>query len=473
MNAPAAISRVGWGIDRTLRIQARSHAVPILQLFALAVMVIPADTVIKPIGAQGYPAALIGTFALAAFAAATLLGLHDAVRHRHPIRAALCVLWFSVLASYVLIDRAAMTNEELLAADRLLMQLVVVTGVTLVAAECLHSMHDIRRVLRALTWGGAFCGVVAALQFWVRFDVTPYLRELPGFTVNSDNATIVARGSLNRAAGTSLTQIELGVVAGMLLPLAIYLAIYDTERTTGRRWAPVLLIWLAVITSVSRSGIISVGVAAAVLIVLLPTRQRLIALCLAPLGIAGVFMSAPGVIGTLTRFFLAGTSDDSVKARVMDYPVVERLVDAAPWFGHGGWTYMPENTIYILDNQWLKTAVEFGLVGVLALGVYLVLPLISALVARRHSDDPELRMLCAALAGAALAAALCSLTFDSLSYPMFWNVYALVIGLIGACWRLVAAGRTPPPPGSPRGWSATKLRASEPSTTQTVLSKGG
>jgi hypothetical protein len=45
-------------------------------------------------------------------------------------------------------------------------------------------------------------------------------------------------------------------------------------------------------------------------------------------------------------------------------------------------------------------------------------------------------LLCAALAGATLAAGVCSLTFDSLSFPMFSNVYALVIGLIGACWRI-------------------------------------
>jgi hypothetical protein len=35
----------------------------------------------------------------------------------------------------------------------------------------------------------------------------------------------------------------------------------------------------------------------------------------------------------------------------------------------------------------------------------------------------------------------CSLTFDSMSFPMFVNVYALVIGLVGACWRLAAAER--------------------------------
>ena len=79
--------------------------------------------------------------------------------------------------------------------------------------------------------------------------------------------------------------------------------------------------------------------------------------------------------------------------------------------------------------------------GVIALAAYFLVPVIVALVARRRSGDPELRLLCAALAGAALAAALCSLTFDSLSFPMFANVHALVIGLVGAGWRLAVPGR--------------------------------
>ena len=122
---------------------------------------------------------------------------------------------------------------EVLAADRQLMQLAVITGVALVAAEGLSSLGDVRRVLRVLIWGGAFCGVVAALQFWASIDITPYLRDLPGFAINSDNPAIVSRAALNRVTGTSINTIELGVVAGMLVPLAIYLAIYDTDRAPG------------------------------------------------------------------------------------------------------------------------------------------------------------------------------------------------------------------------------------------------
>jgi O-Antigen ligase len=461
-------------LDRAPHVPARSHAVPMLQLFALTVMIIPSDIVIRAIGAEGYAAALIGMFAFAAFMAATLLGLHAPLRHRHPIRGVLCLLWMTALASYVLMDRSALTMTELASADRLMMQLAVITGVALVAAECLTSLLDVRRVLRALTWGGAFCGVVAALQYWASLDITPYLRELPGFSDNLDNPAIVARAALDRVQGTSITAIELGVVAGMLLPLAIYLAMYDNDRTARSRWAPVALIGLAIPTSVSRSAVISVALALAVLVVLMPTRQRLVALCAAPLAVAGVFMSAPGVVGTLMGFFRAGTSDESVMARLYDYPEVERLLHQAPWFGHGGGTYLPENSMYILDNQYLKTAIELGLIGVVVLAAYFLVPMIVALVARRRSSDPELRLLCAALAGAALAAAACSLTFDSLSFPMFSNVYALVIGLIGACWRLAAAGRASATPRAPwRPIANFPGGSGPPATTRTALPAGG
>jgi len=213
----------------------RSRAIVLLQVFAVILFVIPSDTVIKPIGAGGYAAGLVGLFAFAAYLSVSLLGLHNPLARRHPIRAVLCLLWLSVLASYVVMDRNAMTVAELASADRLLMQLAVITGVALIAAEFVRSLHDVRRVLRVICWGGAFCGVVAALQFWVSLDIAPYLRDLPGFSLNASDVGIETRGGLNRVAGTSIYPIELGVVAGMLLPLAIYMAIYDTERSPRRR----------------------------------------------------------------------------------------------------------------------------------------------------------------------------------------------------------------------------------------------
>ena len=91
-------------------------------------------------------------------------------------------------------DRNELTVPELAGADRLLMQLAVITGVALIAADFLGSLSDVRRVLRVLCWGGAFCGVVAALQFWISLDLSVYLRELPGFSLNVDDVGIVSPG---------------------------------------------------------------------------------------------------------------------------------------------------------------------------------------------------------------------------------------------------------------------------------------
>jgi O-antigen ligase len=184
-------------------------------------------------------------------------------------------------------------------------------------------------------------------------------------------------------------------------------------------------------------------------------------------------MSAHGLIGTLTAFFVAGGSDDSVQARTNDYPMAEALVHQQPWFGRGPGTWLPENPLDIFDNEYLKTAVELGLVGVVALLALFLLPMIGALTARQRSADPELRLLCAALVGATLAAMACSAMFDSLSFPMFAGVLALVIGLIGAAFRMAEQERSSTgtrPAGPSRAYPAGRKPAS---ITQRIQSAGG
>jgi O-Antigen ligase len=423
------------------RIASRSYAVPLLQVFAVTVMVFPSNAVIKAIGADGYVAALVAYCIFLTYITATLFGFHNPLDHRSPVRISVCTLWIVSLTSYVLMNRAMLNPTELASADRWLMQLAGISGVILVAAECLRSVEDIHRVLRALTWGGAFCGVVAALQFKLHLDITPYLRQLPGFSLNqteASNVVIGSRGGLNRVPGTAIDPIELGVAAGMLLPLAVYMGIYDVERTKAQRWIPVICIAAAIPASVSRSAFLAAGIGLGVLVISLPAAERLAGLVGILLGVAAIFLTAHGLIGTLKAFFLAGTSDPSVAHRVNNYPFVEQLVRHAPWFGQGGGTYIAPDTVHILDDQYLTTAIELGLLGVAALIFFSLWPALAALTARRKTADPGLRALCAALAGAQLVAIACSATFDSLSFPMFVNVQAMSIGLIGAVWLLVS-----------------------------------
>ena len=114
-----------------------------LQVFAMAVMVFPSDTVIKAIGAAGYPASLIGVFVFGVFFVSVLLGFHDPARHWHPIRGVLCVIWVAVLASYIFMDRGRLTGIQIASADRMLIRFAVITGIALVAAEWLRSLDDV------------------------------------------------------------------------------------------------------------------------------------------------------------------------------------------------------------------------------------------------------------------------------------------------------------------------------------------
>lgn len=417
----------------------RSHSILILQIFGITLMVIPATAVLRPIGAVGYPAALVGMFAFAVWIASTVLGHHDAQNRRHPVRRAFSAFWLVTLVSYVMM-RPDLSSKQLLSADRWLMQLAAMTGIALVAAECLDSKADIRRVLRALTWAAAFCGVVAAMQYWANTDISHYFK-LPGFTVNTLSYVISSRGGVSRVTGTAGDAIELGVSAAMLLPLAIYMAIHDTERSVRARWLPVPLIALAIPVSVSRSAIIALAITLGFLIVLMPVRQRMVAFAGVPIALAGLFMTAHGLIGTLVAYFGLGGQDSSISHRTNNYPYVEHVVRQAPLFGHGGGTYIDDtanivSATHVLDNQFLKTAIELGLIGVVALAALFLVPMIAALAARKRSADPDLRLLCSTVAGGALAAGVCSFFFDSFSFPMFYNVFALIAGLAGASWRL-------------------------------------
>ena len=148
-------------------------------------------------------------------------------------------------------------------------------------------------------------------------------------------------------AGTAIHPIELGVASAMLLPLAIWLAIYDTEQGMRRRVIPVLAILLSVMVSVSRSAILGVVVGMVVLIVLMPLRQRLPTLAAVPAAIGGAFMTAHGLIGTLVTFFGLGSKDSSITHRTNTYTYVEAVVRHKPILGTGGGTYFPGRNAHL------------------------------------------------------------------------------------------------------------------------------
>jgi O-antigen ligase len=243
--------------------------------------------------------------------------------------------------------------------------------------------------------------------------------------------------------GTALHPIELGVVAGMMLPIAIAVAMHDRTRSPLSRWLPVALIGLAVPASVSRAAVLATLLGTVLLVVSMPARARVTALVLFPVGAFLAVLVRPGYVTTLASFVGAGSDDSSVAARLVDYPMVQRMVAENPWFGTGGGTFMFHNTFEILDNQYLKSAIELGVVGMIGLLAWFLGPIFIGAAARRRATDPVLRALAGALTAAAAAGAVSSATFDSLSFNQFAGLHALVVGCIGAAWVLSRRGDGP------------------------------
>ncbi len=104
----------------------------------------------------------------------------------------------------------------------------------------------------------------------------------------------------------------------------------------------------------------------------------------------------------------------------------------------GPGSYLPSNALNILDNQYLNSLVSLGVVGLVAILLYLCLPAVTTMYAARVTASRELRSLGGALAAGLAVASVCSLTFDSLSFPVFALVYPMLVGLGGAVWSMVA-----------------------------------
>jgi len=418
--------------------EAAGSAVLILQVFVILLFVVPSNTTIATIGAVGFPAGLVGMLAAGLYLAWTLCGFHRSSDHRYPTKVVLITLWLTSLASYVSSQFRERSVLEVSGADRWLLMLISITGVALLAAEGLRDREALMRVLRTTVWAGSFCALVAVLQFWLSFDFSPLIgQSLPGFTYDSDIGGIQMRGAFNRVPGTTLHPIELGAGAAMLLPLAIAVAALDKHRPAWVRGIPILLLGLCLPMSVSRSAVVAFAVMLVFLLAQVGLNLRLALLAVTPLAVVAIFVGVPGFMTTIGNFFLGAGTDPSVTTRTDDYGVVVEMVLRRPLLGAGGGTYLPDDPLLILDNTYLKWVVEFGVVGLLVLVVFvMVLPVMAAVTIRRRAQDAHYTLIAAALSASLAAAAVTPLTFDALAFPTVTFLQFLLIGLVGAVWRL-------------------------------------
>ncbi len=359
----------------------------------------------------------------------------------------LVLYWLSFFVSYALMNRQGMPPDQVANSDRLLITMVGFTGLALMAAEGLRTMSDVLRVVRTLVAGISVMCVVAILQSRAGLDLSTWPEKIPILTTSAEFSGVYARSGFNRPAGTALHPIEFGVVVGVGLALALHVLLYDRVWTARWRWATFGLIALGIPLSISRSALLVAVIVLIMFFVGAPTHLRV--KLWAGLGcfLAVIFVTVPGLLGTLKGFVFAGESDSSISTRTDDYGAVSSYLRHSPWLGRGPGSFLP--SIRVLDNQYLLTLIESGIVGFLCLLAVLSLPAWLGRGGRRRSDGEAHRNLGQVLAGTGVGVTAAAATYDAFSFPTFTAVVAIVIGISGAYWRLSREGDVLPsaPPG--------------------------
>lgn len=424
-------------------------------LYAVLLLLIPSQLIFRPLGAPGTPANLLGVCALIWWGAATVGGINP-VRRFTPTRITVGLFSTAVLASYAsgmlqgwyappdvrqetdefwtLVPPTVVETTEAMmtAADRGLLSCAAWMGIVLLASEGLRSWRDLELVVEWMVWLGAGVASIGILQFVTGLNIAAFF-VVPGLSANAEFGAVAARSVLNRVSATAVHPIEYGVVLAGLLPLAMHVMI----RRWGRPLAmvPTVLIFVGCFMSVSRSAVLVVLVAVVVLLVGWPARWRINALLVMPVAVVGLRLVVPGLVGTLVSLFKNVFNDPSITGRTSDYGVVLGVMDDSPWFGRGLFTFVPRY-YRIVDNQYLMFVVELGLVGLLAVAVFLVAAFVQAQAAHHRAREAASRDVSLALSASVAGVLVSLLTFDALGFPMAAGLMMLLVGLAGASWRL-------------------------------------
>jgi polysaccharide biosynthesis protein PslJ len=418
----------------------------------VALLIIPARLVVGPLGGAGSPAQMLGV-AMAVWWFLSRVASFGSREPFNPVaRAALLVL-ASVGASYVAANIRWTTALEASAAQRGVISAVALCGMALFAAEKIGRRADLDSLIRQFVLIVAGLGVFGLVQFVTRERFIEYI-SIPGLTANSDISSLEARGPFLRPAATLVHPIEYGAVLTMALPLALHLALHGGERGRIHRWWPTVSIALAIPMALTRSAILSAAVALVILLPTWPRTWRRRAYAVLVVGTLSLNVLVPGLVGTLRGMFSTIVDDPSANSRTDSYSAAFEFISRAPVFGRGFRTFMPDYRI--LDNQYLLSAIETGLVGLATLIVLIATAIGCAVLARRRTSDASTRDLAIALAAAMASAASGIALFDQFSFMAAAGCLFVLAGFCGALYRF--APPRPEPGGRADVVAATGAR---------------
>ena len=408
----------------------------LLTTYLVLLLGFPAALIIGPLGGAGTPATLLGIGALLLWCAYHLHRRESWTEHRQPVRTAGLLFLLVMLLVYAHAMTRPIAAEEISTADGAMLRVLGLVGILVVANDGAASYSTFHVVLRRLALGGGALGTLALVQFLTGQLLVDRI-SLPGLVWNSQLNSL-GRNGFYRVTATATHSIELGVVIAMILPVVVTLVLHTTGR---RRWgymAVAVVMALALFLTISRSALMSAAVAVAFMFPVWSRPVRRTVLASGLVMVTLVYLSVPGLLGTIEQLFVGIDSDPSALSRSNAYSIAFEFVGRSPLLGRGLATFLPP--YIILDNEYLLILIEGGVLGLLALVGLLVT---GVLVARRSRllAMTELDRHAMQAVGASVAAGACgALFFDGFSFPIVVGVLFLDLGLCGAGWELARRG---------------------------------
>jgi polysaccharide biosynthesis protein PslJ len=418
--------------DRTALFPA-VDAVTALTVFLALQLGIPSSLRIPALGGIGYPAALWALCIGLWWSSARLrMGLFSASRN-NPVKLASFALFAIVILSYAWAMHRPLPPVESTQADIAVARILVALSLVLIASDGIANWERFLTLLRRTSLAGGLLGALGLIQFVTNRSWTEWI-SIPGFSRSDDYSLIVARGGFTRAAGTALHPLEYGMALSVVFPIAVTLAIYDKERPAVVRWSPACIVLLALFLSGSRSGYIGliIGIAALAVGWSGAIRLRIFAVLLGVTVL--IFVTVPGMIGTIRGLFLFLDTDPSAQSRSDSYDLVWEFFTRSPLVGRGLGTLLP--TYRILDNQILLILVELGLIGMVAFSALIACAVFGPWKARRRLPVGLSKQLGLAIPAGVLAGASFMLFFDAFAFPIAFGMWFLIVGLSGAYWNV-------------------------------------
>ncbi|MGH8888752.1 MAG: O-antigen ligase family protein [Acidothermaceae bacterium] len=436
------------GVDPTPRRSWTPDAAAMLSLLCGLLFLLPARLVVPGLGAAGRPANILGVALFALWCLGRLVpGLTS--RRPQPLHWILGAFVGFMMLSWWLAYARGVQPAEGRSAGRYVIELVSLVGMALTAADGLFTRRRLDTVLVRLCYWAGVMAAFGTFEFFTRINAAAYIK-IPGLQLNHDLTGVAHRGGggyngnlFARVAGTALHYIEFGAVLSMCLPIALHYAIYAKPgRQRKFRWVLFGLLFMNLPFAMSRSAVVGLAVVAITMLTVW-ARPMLMRVGIGFVLALGAFkVAVPGLIGTIRALFTNLSTDPSIQGRTSDYAAITPLIHARPWFGRGGGTYIPD--LYrVLDNQYLLTLLEWGLIGLMIMIIVFLSPVFMGRAVRRQAPDDEARHLGQSLMAAALVGVVLSGTFDSLSFPTFASTFFIIIGVTAALWRLTVVERQP------------------------------